>query len=179
MGDLRPSGWITVNFAWISAAVSCGGEGLVGFAKLCCAGTILNGAYRARQLSYRRRNCLVVPLGKVGLNQPVATSLPGGALASQVTHGRKCFHLPVRTRGLVTDNFRRPEKERFAASTLELELTESVVIRTAKVGRTVSDNSRLGISSAIDDFGTGYSSFSSICKIFPSIRSKIDQSFSA
>ncbi|GAB3551436.1 hypothetical protein GCM10027343_35640 [Noviherbaspirillum agri] len=63
------------------------------------------------------------------------------------------------------------------ASSLQLEITESLVIRDVQkataVLRQISDT---GISIAIDDFGTGYSSLS-VLKALPIDILKIDQSF--
>ncbi len=60
---------------------------------------------------------------------------------------------------------------------LELELTESIVMRNA--GETISklsDLKKLGVRLAIDDFGTGYSSLSYL-KLMPIDVLKIDQGF--
>jgi EAL domain-containing protein (putative c-di-GMP-specific phosphodiesterase class I) len=60
---------------------------------------------------------------------------------------------------------------------LELELTESVLIKRAETASSVLQTLRAkGIQIAVDDFGTGYSSLSYLTK-FPIDALKIDQSF--
>lgn len=60
---------------------------------------------------------------------------------------------------------------------LELELTESVLIKTAESTQSILMTLRAkGVQVAIDDFGTGYSSLSYLRK-FPADSLKIDQSF--
>jgi len=60
---------------------------------------------------------------------------------------------------------------------LELELTESVLMREAKsTGSLLQAIADLGVKLAIDDFGTGYSSLSYLSR-FPIDTLKIDQSF--
>lgn len=63
------------------------------------------------------------------------------------------------------------------ASTLELEITESIILQDKKwVGRVFQKLDDLGVRFAIDDFGTGYSSLSYL-KRFPIDTIKIDRSF--
>jgi diguanylate cyclase (GGDEF)-like protein len=60
---------------------------------------------------------------------------------------------------------------------LELELTESVLMKRAELTASILQNLRKrGVQVAIDDFGTGYSSLSYLRK-FPVDALKIDQSF--
>jgi diguanylate cyclase (GGDEF)-like protein len=69
------------------------------------------------------------------------------------------------------------EASRLEPRYLELELTESILMRDAEATKSVLHAlADLGIKLAIDDFGTGYSSLSYLRK-FPIDTLKIDQSF--
>lgn len=69
------------------------------------------------------------------------------------------------------------ERTGFPARCLELELTESVVMREAgESQKRMRELTRLGVALAIDDFGTGYSSLAYL-RSFPIRSLKIDRSF--
>jgi len=69
------------------------------------------------------------------------------------------------------------EETRLEPCYLELELTESVLMRNAEsTGPLLQAIADLGVKLAIDDFGTGYSSLSYLSR-FPIDTLKIDQSF--
>nr|WP_295778571.1 EAL domain-containing protein [Rhodoferax sp.] len=69
------------------------------------------------------------------------------------------------------------EETRLGPHFLEIELTESVLIRNAEAARSVVHAiATMGVKLAIDDFGTGYSSLSYLQR-FPIHTLKIDKSF--
>ena len=79
--------------------------------------------------------------------------------------------------GLVATVTRVLEETGIAPNRIELEITETVLLRDNEhVRRVLADLKALGVRIAIDDFGTGYSSLSYLQR-FPVDRIKIDQSF--
>jgi diguanylate cyclase len=117
---------------------------------------------------------LIVPLGEWVLRAACA------AAASWPEHIRVCVNLsPVQfTRsGLVELVETALRAHRLAPERLELEITESVLIKDSeKALATLHQLKALGVRIAMDDFGTGYSSLSYLQR-FPFDKIKIDQSF--
>ncbi len=121
---------------------------------------------------------LIVPIGAWVLNeacrQAVAWQAPGrGPLSVAVNISAVQF-----ARGDLEDTVRRAlAASGLAPELLELELTESILIRNVdSVLATVMRLKRLGVMLSIDDFGTGYSSLTYL-KRFAVDKLKIDQSF--
>jgi diguanylate cyclase (GGDEF)-like protein len=120
---------------------------------------------------------LIVPIGEWVLReacrQAVAWQSPGQALSVAVNISAVQF-----ARGDLEDTVRRAlAATGLAPELLELELTESILIRNVdSVLSTVRRLKRLGVTLSIDDFGTGYSSLTYL-KRFAVDKLKIDQSF--
>lgn len=96
---------------------------------------------------------------------------------SLVKMGVNLFSAQVRSGTLATDVADVLQRHRLNPALLELEITETIVLRVdeADLGP-FRDLHRSGVSIAFDDFGTGYASLSSL-KRFPLTRLKIDRGF--
>ena len=85
--------------------------------------------------------------------------------------------LQMRDQGFIAEIERAIGGDAHAASGLELEITESLIMEDVKHGIAILKRIRaLGIRIAIDDFGTGFSSLSYLAKL-PVDTLKIDRSF--
>jgi two-component system CheB/CheR fusion protein len=121
---------------------------------------------------------LIVPLGEWGLLEACRQArawqeagLPEIPVAVNLTAAQ--FHQPNLVRSLAN----ALEASALAASALNLEITESVVMHNVEAGMLAVKQLRaLGLQLSIDDFGTGYSSLSYLRR-FPIQRLKIDVSF--
>jgi diguanylate cyclase (GGDEF)-like protein/PAS domain S-box-containing protein len=121
---------------------------------------------------------LILPIGRWVLRQAckqavlwVNAGLPLRTIAVNISA------MEFREDNFLENVFTTLKEVGLAASALELELTESVLMKRAEsaagVLRTLREG---GVQVAIDDFGTGYSSLSYLRK-FPIDALKIDQSF--
>jgi hypothetical protein len=94
--------------------------------------------------------------GHIRSRQPVAGPVP-----QQVAGGR--CHAAIASAGI-------------AASRVELEITETVLLQNSEATLAAAPAARLGVRMSMDDFGTGYSSLSYL-RSFPFDKIKIDRSF--
>jgi diguanylate cyclase (GGDEF)-like protein/PAS domain S-box-containing protein len=121
---------------------------------------------------------LIVPIGawvlRTACRQSRAWQHAGyGPLRMAVNLSARQFAEP----GLVADIARVLDETGLAASSLEIEITESLVMDDMEGAvRTMLELKRMGVKLSIDDFGTGYSSLSYLRR-FPVDVLKIDRSF--
>ncbi len=122
---------------------------------------------------------LIVPIGDVVLNQACATAATWRHVAD-VAGIRVAVNLSARqfADASLVDRVRRALGDhRIDPGRLELEITESVLMRDAELTlSTLHALKDLGVHIAVDDFGTGYSSLAYLHR-FPVDRVKIDRSF--
>ena len=120
----------------------------------------------------------MVPIGKWVLREScrqarswMDNGLPVGTIAVNVSA------VEFRNSGFLDDVFATLLDTGLPPGTLELELTESAIMKRVEVAEATLNALRAaGIRVAIDDFGTGYSSLSYLRR-FPIDVLKIDQSF--
>lgn len=129
-------------------------------------------------IAHAEETGLIIPIGRWVLEEAcrAAKSLQDQGLPPL----KVCVNLSARQfddPALIQHITQALEKADLAAEWLELEITESMLMRdmTAAIN-TLNQIKKMGISLAIDDFGTGYSSLSYLTKI-PVDLLKIDRSF--
>ena len=117
---------------------------------------------------------LIVPIGEWALRQACADA------AQWPEHIKVAVNLSpaqFKSRNLVQMVFAALAASGLAASRLELEITESVLLHdNAATVATLHQLRSLGVRIAMDDFGTGYSSLSYL-RSFPFDKIKIDRCF--
>jgi EAL domain-containing protein (putative c-di-GMP-specific phosphodiesterase class I) len=101
----------------------------------------------------------------------IELGLPAGSMAVNVSA------MELRSEGFLDRLFATLSETGLDPRSLELEVTESVLMKNSEVAASILQKIReKGVRVAIDDFGTGYSSLSYLRK-FPLDALKIDQSF--
>jgi diguanylate cyclase (GGDEF)-like protein/PAS domain S-box-containing protein len=121
---------------------------------------------------------LILPIGRWVLREAcrqarvwLGAGLPLGTMAVNISA------MEFRDEGFLEGVFAILDDTGLDPSSLELELTESVLMKRADLTESILKALRSkGIQIAVDDFGTGYSSLSYLRK-FPMDALKIDQSF--
>jgi diguanylate cyclase (GGDEF)-like protein/PAS domain S-box-containing protein len=121
---------------------------------------------------------LILPISKWVLREAceqaqtwIDAGLPLGSMAVNVSA------MEFRNENFLRGVFTTLEETGLDPKLLELELTESVLMKHAESSEAILKTLRLqGVQVAVDDFGTGYSSLSYLRK-FPIDALKIDQSF--
>lgn len=139
-------------------------------------------------------------LGMIGPNEFVPLAEECGQIISignwvinqacrEAMHWPESIKVAVNVSAVQCDNFAAQEvdllndvkdalaQSKLPADRLELEITETVIMRDINNSRTLLDSlKKLGIQIAVDDFGTGYSSMQYL-RSYPFDRLKIDRSF--
>ena len=121
---------------------------------------------------------LILPIGQWVLRQAcmqarawLHAGLPLGTIAVNISS------LEFRDANFLESVFATLRDTRLDANSLELEITETVLMKRAETAAAILKSLRAkGVRIAVDDFGTGYSSLSYLRK-FPIDAVKIDQSF--
>jgi diguanylate cyclase (GGDEF)-like protein len=117
---------------------------------------------------------LIVPIGEWVLRQACRDAV---TWPDDVRVAVNLSPVQFKSRGLVTAVFSALAASHLAASRLELEITESVLLDDSETVLSMLHQIKaLGVSISMDDFGTGYSSLSYL-RSFPFDKIKIDRSF--
>lgn len=126
-------------------------------------------------------NGLIIPIGDWVLRQAVRDAqswkLDPQQYQEPLTVSVNLSAVQFRSSNLSSRILEILREEEFPPSCLELEITESVMLKNPDEAMRVMDTlCAEGVQMAIDDFGTGYSSLSYLKRI-PAHKLKIDQSF--
>ena len=121
---------------------------------------------------------LIIPIGKFVLEEAFKK------VKTLLDEGFKDFKIAVnfsevqfRYGDILSDFNEFKEKYKVSPEYIEMEITESILIKTVEDNITKLDTiKKLGVSIALDDFGTGYSSLNYLTKL-PIDVLKIDRSF--
>jgi diguanylate cyclase len=117
---------------------------------------------------------LILPIGNWVLRQAQAWADAGLGLGTMAVN---ISAVQLRDENFIDGVFAILKDTGLDAQSLELELTESVLMKHAESAASILKTLRAkGVQLAVDDFGTGYSSLSYLRK-FPIDTLKIDQSF--
>jgi diguanylate cyclase (GGDEF)-like protein/PAS domain S-box-containing protein len=137
-------------------------------------GLVLPGKF----ISVLEETGLIHEVGRWALHQAIKDYLYWRSLGLSVVRiSVNVSSLQLRSRGFVDELKQVVAIDADAASGLELEITESVIMENVRhSGETLQNVRALGVSIAIDDFGTGFSSLSYLSKL-PVDTLKIDRSF--
>jgi diguanylate cyclase (GGDEF)-like protein len=120
---------------------------------------------------------LIVPLGKWVLQEACRQVKAWSDAGSRLRVAVNVSAIEFQNKQFMPGVFEILEETGLAPDTLELELTESVLMRRASNASDILKAFRAkGVRLALDDFGTGYSSLSYLTR-FPVDTLKIDQSF--
>ena len=125
------------------------------------------------------QSSLILSIGRFVLAQSIAMLADIQQSQSDFRMAINLSPIQFRDTSLVDTIERLIHEHQLAPSTLELEITEGVLLSgAATVKATLQALSELGVSLAMDDFGTGYSSLSYL-RNYPFDVLKIDRSFIA
>jgi EAL domain-containing protein (putative c-di-GMP-specific phosphodiesterase class I) len=138
-------------------------------------GLVLPGSF----IGVAEETGFIAALGAWVLEQAVAQAARWAAAGRPMQVAVNISALQFQRAQFVQDVARALQAHQLPAPLLELELTESILVRDVNEAldklRALAD---LGVQLSLDDFGTGYSSLSYL-KRFPLHRLKIDRSFIA
>jgi diguanylate cyclase (GGDEF)-like protein/PAS domain S-box-containing protein len=131
-----------------------------------------------RFISIAERSGLIIPIGDWALNEACRqTAAWREAGFADLIVAVNVSALQVRRGNLVGVVTAALERSGLPASSLELELTESIVLQDTELTlSTLQALQKLGVRFAVDDFGTGYSSLSYLKRLAVN-KLKIDRSF--